>query len=192
MFLYVGKSYELTYCSIGVFLAGCVPSKMAKITYAPSIYSKTENFLSFSIFFASWETVDLGKSKHADFNGPPFQRNFFLKFTPHWPPGVLWGPLRGPSSEKFWGNFIWCERPLMVEHISIKKPFVAISSRLKHLLTRLKEGMILKKLREEKNIMLCHVMQANVVGWFEPSLANMHVLHCSTTFLNAILILNED
>ena len=130
MFLYVGKSYELTYCSIGVFLAGCVPSKMAKITFAPSIYSKTENFLSFSIFFASWETVDLGKSKHADFNGPPFQRKKILKFTPHWPPGVLWGPLRGPSSEKFWGNFIWCERPLIVEPISIEKPFVAISSRL--------------------------------------------------------------
>ena len=131
------KSYELTYCSVGVFLAGCVPSKMAKITYAPSIYSKTENFLSFSIFFAFWETVDLGKSKHADFNGPPFQRKIFLKFTPHWPPGVLWGPLRGPSSEKFWGNFIWCERPLIIEPISINKPFVTISSRLNHSLTPL-------------------------------------------------------
>ena len=108
---------------------------MAKINFALSVYSQTENFLSFLIFFASWETVDLGKSKHADFNGPPFQRKKNLKFTPHWPPGVLWGPLRGPSSEKFWGNFIWCERPLIVEPISIEKPFVAISSRLNLILS---------------------------------------------------------
>ena len=111
--------------------------KVGKNHLRPSIYSKTENFLSFSFFEGSWETVDLGKSRQADSNGPPFQRKKILKFTLHGPPGVLQGPLRGPSSGKFWGNFFWLERPIIVEPISIKKPFVAICSRSNHTLTPL-------------------------------------------------------
>mgnify|MGYP001790813906 CR=1 FL=1 len=51
---------------------------------------------NFKVFFSKkvfFTIVDLGKSKHSESFGPPFQRqNFF----PRRAPGVLWGPPRGP------------------------------------------------------------------------------------------------
>ena len=61
---------------------------------------------NFKVFFSKkvfFTIVDLGKSKHSESFGPPFQKqNFF----PRNPSGVLWGPLGVPRRLVRWASLL--------------------------------------------------------------------------------------